>query len=169
MPISRVQDIMKNCKLHLSAPALWVGIGCQKTTSRQLIEKAIEKIWREFQLDDQAIAGFATLESKASEIALVELCRLHNLPLRTFSREILNTVLVPNPAPIVEQKVGTSSVAEAAAILAASPAVRLLVPKQIFRLPEQLGTVTVAVAQSAQLQGSAGRLVEVYGVFSTIK
>jgi len=47
---------------------------------------------------------------------------------------------------------GASSVAEASAILAASlvaPAdVTLLIPKQIFRLSELTGAVTIAVAQA---------------------
>jgi cobalt-precorrin 5A hydrolase len=140
--------------------SLWVGIGCQKGSSRELIATAIERVFEENQLDQSAIAGFATIETKASEVGLVELCRLRNLPLKTFTAPILSTVCVPNPAETTNEKVGTPSVAEAAAILAASNftpsvvgkqklGVRLLVAKQIFRLQGQPGAVTLAVAQDS--------------------
>ncbi len=142
---------------------LWVGVGCKRGTSWQLIDRGIEQVFRENQLFQSAIAGFATIDTKASEVGLVELCNLRNLPLKTFSAQSLRSVCVPNPATITNQKVGTPSVAEAAAILAATQTklltaspftsteawqVRFLVPKQIFQLKGQPGAVTLAVAQA---------------------
>ncbi|MDF5737499.1 MULTISPECIES: cobalamin biosynthesis protein [unclassified Nostoc] len=144
----------------------WVGIGCKGGTSWQLIDRAIEQIFRENQLCQSAITGIATIDTKASEVGLVELCNLRNLPLKTFSAQILRSVCVPNPATITDHKVGTPSVAEAAAILAASQLtfmtvfpftsieelrVRFLVPKQIFQLQGQPGAVTLAVAQASKI------------------
>jgi cobalamin biosynthesis protein CbiG len=129
---------------------LWVGIGCQKGTSTYLISTAIKKACHEYQLNYTSIAGIATIDRKASEFGLREFCRIHNLPLITFTAEILAGVSVPNPGKITTETMGTPSVAEAAAILAACDQisqVNLLVPKQIFRLPEEVGSVTVAVAQ----------------------
>jgi cobalamin biosynthesis protein CbiG len=131
------------------SPVLWVGIGCQKGISVQLIEKAIEKILLEYQLDDSDIAGIATVDIKASELGLKEFCQLHKLPLKTFSKETLASVCVPNPSNKITEKIGTPSVAEASAILAASQIssqVKLLVPKQIFRLADEIGSVTLAIA-----------------------
>ncbi len=145
---------------------LWVGIGCKRGTSWQLIDQAIEQTFRENQLFPSAIAGIATIDTKASEIGLVEFCHLRNLPLKTFSAEILGCVCVPNPTTITNHKVGTPSVAEAAAILAAAQLtsltvfpftsieqlpVRFLVPKQIFQLQGQAGAVTLAVAQALNI------------------
>ncbi|MEH2348705.1 MAG: cobalamin biosynthesis protein [Nostoc sp.] len=141
---------------------LWVGIGCKRGTSWQLIDWAIEEVFRENQLCQSAIAGIATIDTKASEVGLVELCQLRNLPLKTFSAENLCSVCVPNPATITDHKVGTPSVAEAAAILAANPTaspftstealgVRFLVPKQIFQLKGQPGAVTLAVVQASNM------------------
>jgi cobalamin biosynthesis protein CbiG len=138
-------------QIPLKSQVLWVGIGCQRGISSQLIDQAIKKVFQEYQLTDYAIAGFATIDAKASEVGLVEFCHLRNLPLKNFSAEILRTVLVPNPAKIVQETTGTPSVAEASAILAASEftlEMKLLVPKQIFRLPGQSGAITIAVAQS---------------------
>lgn len=130
---------------------LWVGIGCQKGISSLLINTAIEKIFLEHQLSRCQISGMATIESKAAEMGLKDFCLVYNLPLKTFTAENLANVCVPHPAKIVEERMGTPSVAEASAILAASEittvGVRLLVPKQIFRLPGEVGTVTIAVTQ----------------------
>ncbi|MBD2625126.1 cobalamin biosynthesis protein [Trichormus variabilis] len=134
---------------------LWVGIGCQKGISSLLINTAIEKIFLEHQLSRCQISGMATIESKAAEMGLKDFCLVYNLPLKTFTAENLANVCVPHPAKIVEKRMGTPSVAEASAILAASEitsvGVRLLVPKQIFRLPGEVGTVTIAVAQAVIL------------------
>ena len=131
---------------------LWVGIGCRKRVSQQLINTAIKQVFQQYQLIYSEIAGIATIDKKASEIGLIEFCNLEKLPLKTFSSELLNNVFVPNPNHSITKLVGTSSVAEASAILAASEItsaeIILLVPKQIFRLPEEVGTVTIAVAKS---------------------
>ncbi|MTJ49271.1 cobalamin biosynthesis protein [Dolichospermum sp. UHCC 0259] len=131
---------------------LWVGIGCQKGVSQNLINTAIKQVFQENQLIYSEIAGIATIDKKASEIGLLEFCNLEKLPLKVFSAELLNSVLVPHPNNTITKLVGTSSVAEASAMLAASEItyaeIILLVPKQIFRLPGEVGTVTVAVAKS---------------------
>ncbi len=131
--------------------SLWVGIGCQKGISQELIKATIEKVFQEYQLVYNEIAGIATIDKKSSEIGLVEFCDLENLPLKTFSSEFLNNVFVPNPNNAITKLVGTSSVAEASAILAASEItsgeITLLVPKQIFRFQDNGGALTLAVAQ----------------------
>ncbi|HIK27180.1 MAG: precorrin-3B C(17)-methyltransferase [Oscillatoriaceae bacterium SKW80] len=138
---------------------LWVGVGCERGTSKKLIETAIEKVCRENQLAEKAIAGIATIDIKANEAGLVELCSERAWPLRTFSPDILRALKVPNPSTIVEAEVGTPSVAEAAAIAAATshsqcpnPPIPtsnpLIVPKQIYRSEKQTGAATVAIARS---------------------
>ena len=135
---------------------LWVGIGCKRGTSKQLIETAIQQVCRENQLAEGAIAGIATIDLKADEIGLVKLCRDRNWPLRTFSADVLRFASVPNSSAIVEVGVGTPSVAEASALCAASVGEitssihksPLRVSKQIFRLEGQPGLVTVAIAQA---------------------
>jgi cobalt-precorrin 5A hydrolase len=134
----------------LSTQPYWIGIGCQKGVSQQLIQTAVEAILQAYQLNLSKIAGIATIDSKISEPGLIAFCDLHNLPLKTFASQILATVTVPNPTITVKNSVGTPSVAEAAAVLAASTFntgnAHLLVPKQIFRLPEAAAAVTIAIA-----------------------
>ena len=97
---------------------LWIGIGCQRGTSRELIENAIQQVCRTDHLAESAIAGIATIDTKANEAGIIELCQERNWALKTFPANILNSVEVPNPSNIVGQKVGTYSVAEAAALCA---------------------------------------------------
>ncbi len=143
----------------------WVGIGCKRGTSWQLIDLAIEQVFKENQLCQSAIAGIATIDTKASEVGLIEFCNLRNLPLKTFCAEVLRRIWVPNPSTITNQQVSTPSVAEAAAMIAATQldlllsdslsisaeqlGVKFLVPKRIFQLKGQPGAVTLAVAQAA--------------------
>ncbi|NER94677.1 MAG: precorrin-3B C(17)-methyltransferase [Symploca sp. SIO1B1] len=137
---------------------LWVGIGCERGTSKQLIDQAIQQTCQNYQLAEAAIAGIATIDLKADEVGLLELCEQRNFPLRTFPAEILNSVHVPTPSKIVAAEVGTPSVAEAAAICASSSN-SLLVPKQIFKSADQPGAVTVAIAQAeVEYTGRPGQL-----------
>ncbi len=133
--------------VHWHPRVLWVGIGCERGTSRIVMETAIREVFKQYQLAESAIAGIATIDIKADEVGLLELCRERNLPLKTFAGDVLKSVAVPNPSSVVEKEVGTPSVAEAAALCASLDQGKLLVPKQIFRLPGEAGAVTVAVAQ----------------------
>ncbi len=96
---------------------LWVGIGCERGTSPQLIETAIQQVCRDNQLAEEAIAGIATIALKADEVGLLELCRKRNLPLKTFASDVLRSINVPNPSAVVEAEVGTPSVAEAGCLV----------------------------------------------------
>ncbi|MGK7919435.1 MAG: precorrin-3B C(17)-methyltransferase [Trichodesmium sp.] len=106
-------------KVQWHPRVLWVGVGCERGTSQKLIATGIKQVFRAHHLAEAAIAGIATINIKANEIGLVEFCQERNLPLRTFSAELLSCVEVPNPSQVVAAEVGTSSVAEAAAILGA--------------------------------------------------
>jgi cobalt-precorrin 5A hydrolase/precorrin-3B C17-methyltransferase len=158
-------------EVHWHPRVLWVGVGCERGTSRELIAAAIQQVFAANNLAESAIAGIATIDIKADEVGLMELCQERHWPLKTFSSEILRTVSVPNPSQVVEQEVGTPSVAEAAALCAAchltpnpSPlaerGVRFFVPKQIFRLQGESGAVTVAIAQAEkEYIGRTGKIL----------
>ncbi|WP_051044482.1 precorrin-3B C(17)-methyltransferase [Pleurocapsa sp. PCC 7319] len=135
---------------------LWIGVGCERGTSRQLIETAIDETCRTYHLSIEAIAGIASIDLKADETGILEVCRRRNLAFKTFDASQLNQVEVPTPSKVVAQEVGTPSVAEAAAILVGDI---LLVSKQIFKSDSQPGAVTVAVSQSnLEYIGRTGKL-----------
>jgi cobalt-precorrin 5A hydrolase/precorrin-3B C17-methyltransferase len=160
---------------------LWVGIGCERGTAKLVIEAAVRQVFQANGLAEAAIAGMATIDRKADEVGLLEFCRNREFPLRCFPATELNSIPVPNPSPVVAAEMGTASVAEAAALRAIldfrlaildSPSVPtapsfptapsshpLLVTKQIIRLPNLPGAVTIAIAQ-AELEyvGHSGKL-----------
>ncbi|NEO16169.1 MAG: precorrin-3B C(17)-methyltransferase [Moorea sp. SIO3F7] len=151
---------------------LWLGIGCERGTSKQLIEMAIRQTCERYGLSENAIAGIATIDLKADEVGIVQLCQERHWPLRTFPAEVLRSVTVPNPSDVVAEEVGTPSVAEAAALysakelkvggfnLQATNLQPLLVPKQIVKSANQVGAVTVAIAQSpVEYTGRMGKLL----------
>ncbi|GGA47600.1 precorrin-3B C(17)-methyltransferase [Okeania sp. KiyG1] len=106
-------------KVQWHPRVLWIGVGCERGTSKKLIATAVQQVFQVHHLAEGAIAGIATINIKVDEIGLVEFCQEQNLPLQTFSSELLSCVEVPTPSNIVAQEVGTPSVAEAAAILGA--------------------------------------------------
>jgi len=135
---------------------LWIGIGCERGTSRQLIESGIRQVLQLHRLAWGAIAGVATIDLKADEPGLIELCQAYDWPLRCFPAAVLQSITVPNPSAIVAAEVGTPSVAEAAAIQASQNPLR--VPKQVIRAEGQ-GAVTIAVAEAEQeWTGRTGQL-----------
>ena len=159
-------------KVQWHPRVLWVGIGCERGTAQALIEQAVSQVLRANHLAEAAIAGIATIDLKADEVGLVEFCRDRQLPLRCFPASDLKEITVPNPSPIVATEVGTPSVAEAAAILAAtfadqppaspphsSPPHPLRVTKQIVRHAGLAGAVTLAIAQAeTEYIGRPGQL-----------
>lgn len=79
----------------------------------------------------------ATLDTRAAEAGVVAAAASRNWPLTGYPAAELARVPVPSPSDRVAARVGTPSVAEAAALLGGGT---LLVPKTVH------GRVTVAVA-----------------------
>ncbi len=148
------------CRWH--PPCLWLGIGCERDTSLSLLVRAVDQALSEHQLAPQAVAGLASVDRKGDEPALLALAQQRGWPLRLFGATSLAPVAVPTPSLAVEKEMGTASVAEAAALLAAGPEASLLVNKRIERAasaalgldvgpegaPEQ-GAATLAIAKAA--------------------
>ncbi len=134
------------CKKTWHPPVLWIGIGCERNTSKELIANSLSNFLESGNLSQQSIAGFATIDIKKDEKGILELSEEKNLPIKFFSKEDLSTIIVPNPSNVVLKEIGTPSVAEASCLLAAGEESKLLKEKRIFK--NQYGAVTLAVAES---------------------
>ncbi len=141
---SKVQDGCCWC------PAtIWMGIGCERGTSLSLIERSVKVLLNKAGLAFESIAGISSIDLKSDESALISLSQVHDWPMRFFRPEMLASVKVPNPSKIVESAMGTSSVAEAAALVAAGEGASLLVEKTIFYSDNsEVGSLTIALAES---------------------
>ncbi|MEX1323477.1 MAG: precorrin-3B C(17)-methyltransferase [Synechococcaceae cyanobacterium] len=137
------------CRWH--PPSLWLGLGCERHTSLQLLERLVDGRLEQLALAPEAVAGLASIDRKSDEPALLELARRRDWPLRLFGATELAAVPVPNPSAVVAAEMGTASVAEAAAVLAAGPGGQLLAGKQVRRAAEgELGAATLAIAQASE-------------------
>lgn len=116
---------------------LVVGIGSARGVSRTAVTESLALLDREHGLDPRAIRTFATVDIKADESGIREAVDdmgfWHSpgeeLPLVFYPAAELARVVVPNPSAVVLSEVGTASVAEAAALLAAGDRAELVVPK----------------------------------------
>jgi cobalt-precorrin 5A hydrolase/precorrin-3B C17-methyltransferase len=138
------------CRWHPAC--LWLGIGCERNTSPSLVLRAIDRALRQAGLAPEAVAGLSTITRKGDEPALLQITAEQGWPLQLFEPEALAAVEVPTPSPVVEAEMGTPSVAEAAALLAAGAEGRLVLAKSIEKPlgPEERGATTVAIALGGQ-------------------
>ena len=130
----------------LHPPSLVVGVGASSgagaDAAAALLDTALAGLAR------QSLAEVATIDRRAGDPVVTSLA----LPLRAFTAEALAAVDVPTPSEVVRAAVGTASVAEAAALLAAGPGAELVVPKQAGK------EATVAIARR---RGPRGHLAVV--------
>jgi cobalt-precorrin 5A hydrolase/precorrin-3B C17-methyltransferase len=135
----------EGCRWH--PPSLWLGLGCERNTSLSLLKRLVDQTLAELQLAPEAVAGLASIDRKADETALLALATERQWPVRWFAAASLANVPVPNPSPAVAKEMGTASVAEAAALLAAGPGAQLLQAKRIERTSgAEQGAATLAIA-----------------------
>ena len=137
------------CTWH--PPLLWLGIGCERDTSLNLIQRAVTSALAEAGLAEAAVAGISSIDLKGDERALQELAQLHHWPFRLHTATDLNAVPVPTPSEVVAAEMGTGSVAEAAALLSAGHNGQLKLHKRITHANDaERGAVTVAIAESRE-------------------
>ncbi len=139
-------SVFENNKRNWHPPVLWIGVGCERNTSKELIANSLNNFLESGNLSQQSIAGFATIDIKKNEKGILELAEEKNLPIKFFRKEDLSTINVPNPSLVVQKEIGTPSVAEASCLLAAGEESKLLEEKRIFK--NESGAVTIAVAES---------------------
>lgn len=130
----------------LHPPSLVAGVGASSNAAADaataLLKTALAGLARE------SLAEVATIDRRAADPVITSL----GLPVRAFTAEALATVDVPTPSEVVRAAVGTASVAEAAALLAAGPGSELVVAKQAGK------EATVAIARR---RGPRGHLAVV--------
>ncbi len=145
-------SVFGNHKNTWHPPTLWIGLGCERNTSKELIEDSLHKFLTTNNLSPLSIAGFATVDLKKDEQAILEISKEKSLPIKFFTSQELSAINTPNPSNVVLKEIGTPSVAEASCILAAGQDSKLLKEKKIFKSTDSsksmFGAVTIAVCES---------------------
>ena len=129
----------------LHPPSLVAGVGCSAAADPAELAALLDLALAEAGLARASVGSVATIDRRRDHPAVAAL----GLAVQAFSPAELAAVAVPNPSSTVAEAVGTPSVAEAAALLAAGPGASLAVAKQ------RSATGTVAVARR---RAPAGRL-----------
>ncbi|RIV28160.1 cobalamin biosynthesis protein CbiG [Alicyclobacillaceae bacterium I2511] len=120
-----------------------VGIGCHRGTPAAELEAAIAMALDKAQVSPRSVRNLATIDVKAQEQGLLEVCRSHGWPLTTYTAAELNQVPLAHPSATVHRFVGAYGVCEPAARLSSKASDWLLEKLKI-------GNVTVSVCIAAQ-------------------
>ena len=104
---------------NLQAVAVAVGLGCDRGTPLATVAHALDAALLQAGLVRAQITVLASIEAKRDELAFIELAEQGGWPLQFFTAAELAGVPVPNPSATVLRYMGTPSVSEAAALLAA--------------------------------------------------
>lgn len=141
----RVSDraVGHDTALMLHPPSLVLGLGASRGVEQGEIAALVERVLAEAGLASESVRCIATADIKATEAGLVAYAESKGWPMLTYPASELSGVPVPNPSEVVRAAVGTPSVSEAAALLAAGNSAELVVPKTASAM------ATVAVARVA--------------------
>jgi cobalt-precorrin 5A hydrolase/precorrin-3B C17-methyltransferase len=111
-------------------PSLVIGLGSSRGVPPEEVDALIDQALATANLSPASVHTVATVDLKQDEPGLLAAVAQRGWPLAFFSAADLAEVNVPNPSETVRAAVGTPSVAEAAALLAAGQSATLVVPKQ---------------------------------------
>jgi cobalt-precorrin 5A hydrolase/precorrin-3B C17-methyltransferase len=127
----------------LHPPSLVIGVGTSLGAPAEDVAALVADALGDAGLARQSVAEVATIDRRRTEPAVVAL----GLAVRCWTAAELAGVRVPSPSDDVRDAVGTPSVAEAAALLAAGADAELLVPKR------KNAVATIAIARRARPRG----------------
>lgn len=151
--------------MNLVLMPLAIGLGCDRGTPLATVVQALDAALAQAGLAREQVRVLASIEAKRDEVAFIELAAQGGWPLRFFSAAELAAVPVPNPSETVLRYMGTPSVSEAAALLAAGAGMAaLLVEKHKLRGADgKNATVSIARVASASASASAATACFVNG------
>jgi cobalt-precorrin 5A hydrolase/precorrin-3B C17-methyltransferase len=152
-----VTDASSGPQVVLRPPSLVAGVGASRGASAAEILELLEASLAAAGLAPESLSALATIDVKREEPGLVAAAAELALPLKLFDAQELAAVEVPSPSPVVQEAVGTPSVAEAAAVRAAaepSTPERLPAAPELVVAKRKSTMATVAIAR----RGVRGRL-----------
>jgi len=127
-----------------------LGIGCDRGTPAATIAQCIAEALAACGAKPTEVKAVASIDLKADESGLLEAAMTHGWAIRFFSAAALAAIPVPNPSETVRKYIGTPSVSEAAALLAAGADMsQLLIEKYKLRGPDGRNA-TISIARMPQ-------------------
>lgn len=141
-----------------------LGVGCARDCPADELNALIDAALADAAIPPPAVAGIFSLDLKADEPGLAAAAARLGVPARFFDAARLEaeTPRLANPSDVVFGEVGCHGVAEAAALAAAGPDARLVLPKR------KSGMATCAIAEApgpiATLPGRARGRLAIVGI-----
>lgn len=129
--------------------SIFIGIGHDAGASLAELEALVAECLKAAGVHPGDIAGISSIESRAETGLADALAATFSVTARYFPADRLEaeTPRLANPSEALFQRIGCHGVAEAAALAAAGPNARLIVPKRKGR------SVTCAIAESSGNRG----------------
>jgi cobalt-precorrin 5A hydrolase len=124
-----------------------LGIGCDRDTPIQTLENAIDQALDSIGLTRESVLQLATIDKKNDEVAILRLSENNQWPINFYPAEQLAKIKIPNPSAVVLKYMGTPSVSEAAAILAAETDMRSLLLEKFKLRGEDGKNATVSIVK----------------------
>lgn len=104
--------------LRLVPPILTLGVGCQRGITAEELETAFELVLKKGSCLKDAVGLVTSIDLKASEQGLIEFCKKHQLPLKTYSAAELSAVKGRfSSSEFVRRTTGVDNVCERSAVL----------------------------------------------------
>ena len=124
LPIHKTKNL-------LLKPKVFVGIGCNRDTSKEMIQKAIDEFLEKYNLTLEDIASFASFDAKSDEVGLLEFIKENDLNITFYKKDAINS-LENEFSPSASTKFfGLKGVAEPSAVLA-SEYKELIIKKEVY-------------------------------------
>nr|WP_223186604.1 precorrin-3B C(17)-methyltransferase [Streptomyces sp. CBMA29] len=125
-----IREAQGTVTVFVRPPSLVVGVGGSRGVGRAEVVGLVRSTLAEAGLAEKSVSALATVDAKAGEEGIVAAAAEFGVPLVTYAAADLAGTAVPNPSAAPLAAVGTPSVAEAAAILAAADGGQLVVEKR---------------------------------------
>ncbi len=112
-------------------PKLYLGIGCNRDTSLDIIEKSVNLFLDKYNIKIEDIKSIASFEAKKNEIGLLEFSKKYSFPIEFYNKENINSLKDTFSKSASTKFFGLQGVAEPSAILA-SEYKELIIKKEVY-------------------------------------
>ena len=119
-----------NDNLHLK-PKIYLGVGCNRDTSFEDIEKAFICFLDKYNLEKEQIENIASFEAKSDEKGLLEFANKYNFEIKFFDEKQINSLEGEFSPSQATKFFGLKGVAEPSGVLI-SKYKELIIPKEVY-------------------------------------
>ena len=112
-------------------PKVYLGIGCNRDTSFEDIEKAFLWFLDKYNLEINQIENIASFEAKADEVGLLEFAKKYNFDIKFYDDKQINNLEGEFSASASTKFFGLKGVAEPSSVLV-SKYKELIIPKEVY-------------------------------------